>query len=265
MSKENVQLPSWEDIIFEKRNKEYGAYFIRKKYAGNVVLAFLAAILFFGFVLAWPSVMKFIKGKEKVVEVPTKTIRYTDLAPPPPINKNTPPPPKIDIPQVKKIIKFLPPKVTEKEVIEEEEMPTIEEIKQNETGNEEIEGTGEIIFDEPVAEIVDKGTGDEIFMVVEQMPEPEGGMQAVYKFISKNLKYPAKAQRMSIEGSVFVSFVVERDGSIADIQILKGIDPDCDREAARVVGKMPPWKPGKQSGRPVRVKFVLPIKFKLNT
>jgi len=263
MSKQNIHSPSWEDIVFEKRNKEYGAYFIRKVYSKSVVIAFLIAVLFLGLVLAWPSIVKFLKGREKLVEAPVKTIRYTDLAPPPPIDKNQPPPPKIDIPQVKKIIKFLPPKVTEKEVIEEEEMPTIEEIKQNETGGEEVEGTGEIIFEEPVEEIVDKGNGDEIFMVVEQMPEPEGGMQAVYKFISKNLKYPAKAQRMAIEGSVFVSFVIERDGSIADVQVMKGIDPECDREAARVVGKMPPWKPGKQSGRPVRVKFVMPIKFKI--
>jgi protein TonB len=217
-------------------------------------------------ILAYPAIIDFLSNKEVVNEAPLKTMRYTDLAPPPPINKNTPPPPKLDIPQVKKIIKFLPPKVTEKEVIEEEEMPTIEEIKQNETGGEEIEGTGEVIFDEPVQEIVDDGAGEnEIFLVVEQAPEFDGGLAAMYKFIQKNMGYPAKARRMNIEGTVFVGFVVERDGSIADVQIVKGIDSDCDKEAVRVVSKMPPWKPGKQSGKPVRVRFILPIKFKLST
>lgn len=264
MNQQNIQPPAWEDIVFEKRNKAYGAYIIRKIYSKHVVMAFLASILFFGLVLSYPKIATLLKGREKPVEAPMKAVRYTDLAPPPPIDKNTPPPPKINIPEVKKVIKFLPPKVTEKEVVEEEEMPTIDEIKINEIGPDDLEGTGEVIFDEPVAEVVgDGGDENEIFLVVEQAPEYEGGLKEMYKFIQKNLRYPAKARRMNIEGSVFVSFVVERDGSIADVQILKGIDPDCDKEAARVVGEMPKWVPGKQSGRPVRVRFVLPIKLKL--
>jgi protein TonB len=266
MSEQSLPSSNWDDIVFENRNKEYGAYLIRKVYSTHVLIALIISVAVLGIVLSYPAIVDFFFHQEAVSDAPLKTVRYTDLAPPPPINKNTPPPPKLDIPQVKKIIKFLPPKVTEKEVIEEEEMPTIEEIRHNETGAEEIEGTGEVIFDEPVQEIVDDGAGEnEIFLVVEQAPEFEGGLAAMYKFIQKNMNYPAKARRMGIEGSVFVGFVVERDGTIADVQIIKGIDVDCDKEAVRVVSKMPPWKPGKQSGRPVRVRFVLPIKFRLDS
>ena len=255
----------WEDVVFEHRNKDYGAYLIRRIYSKHVILAVIITILFCGLVLAYPTIVEWIKGQTETEEAPLRTVRYTDLAAPPPIQPNTPPPPKLDIPPpVKTIIKFLPPKVTEKEVIEEEEMPTIEEIKQNETGSENVEGTGEVVFDEPVEEVVDAGKGEEqIFTVVEQMPEYEGGYEAMMRFISKNMKYPATARRMGIEGSVFVSFVVDTEGKISEVQTIKGISADCDKEAVRVIEKMPPWKPGKQNGKPVKVRFVLPIKFKL--
>jgi protein TonB len=166
---------------------------------------------------------------------------------------------------VKTIIKYLPPQVTDKEVVEEEEMPTIEEVKQNDIGSENIEGTGEVVFDEPVQEVVQETTEDEdkIFMVVEQQAEYPGGLESMAKFLQKNVKYPAAARRMGIEGSVFVSFVVDKEGKISDPQVVKGISAECDKEAIRVVNLMPPWKPGKQNGRAVKSRFVLPIKFKL--
>ncbi|MBT1710259.1 TonB family protein, partial [Fulvivirgaceae bacterium PWU5] len=169
---------------------------------------------------------------------------------------------------VNTIIKYLPPKVTDKEIVEEEEMPTIEEIKVNEVGSENIEGDAtDVVFDEPVQQVVaDAGNDDDkIFTVVEQQAEYPGGMAEMMKFLQKNVKYPAAARRMGIEGSVFVSFVVDREGKISDPQIVKGISADCDREAMRVVQLMPPWKPGKQNGRSVKSRFVLPIKFKLAT
>ncbi|MBA4055045.1 MAG: hypothetical protein C0490_10060 [Marivirga sp.] len=83
------------------------------------------------------------------------------------------------------------------------------------------------------------------------------------KFLQKNMKYPAVARRMSIEGSVFVSFVIDKEGVLSDIQVIKGISAECDKEALRVIKLMPPWKPGKQNGKAVRCRFVLPVKFKL--
>jgi protein TonB len=88
-------------------------------------------------------------------------------------------------------------------------------------------------------------------------------MEAMMKFIIKNLKYPAQARRMGTEGRVFIGFVVNADGHITDVASIKGISVDCDKEAARVISMMPNWKPGKQNGRAVRVRFVLPVNFKL--
>ncbi len=191
-------------------------------------------------------------------------MKYTDLAPPPPISE-TPPPPRVDIPPpVKTIIKYLPPKVTDKEIVEEEEMPTVEEIKQNDVGAEDIVGTGDVVFDEPVEEVVkEESNADQIFTIVEQMPQPENGMEALYKWIGKTIKYPNAARRMGVEGTVFVGFVVNADGQISDVKTVKGISAECDKEAERVIKMMPPWTPGKQNGKAVKVKYVLPVKFKL--
>lgn len=256
---------SWEDIVFENRNKEYGAYHNRKSYSKSVVIAAIITFGVLGFVLAFPALKELFGSRGPAVDDNKLKNQTVSLDQPPPITPNQPPPPDIRIPPpVKTIIKFLPPKVTEKEVVEEEEMPTIEEIKQNETGTENIEGTGEVIFEEPVEEVKDDGDANKVFLVVEQPPEYEGGLEAMYKFINKNLKYPASARRMNIEGKVFLSFVVDADGSIAEATVLKGISADCDKEALRVIQMMPKWRPGKQSGRPVRVRYNLPIYFKLD-
>jgi protein TonB len=108
-----------------------------------------------------------------------------------------------------------------------------------------------------------KENPDEIFLVVEEGAMPKGGMEAFYKFVRDKLKYPAQARRMGIEGKVFVEFVVNRDGSIVDVKSIKGIGAGCDEEAVRVVQSMPAWNPGKQRGKPVRQRMVLPITFKL--
>jgi protein TonB len=265
MNAEQLKPQPWEDIVFEYRNKAYGAYENRKSYSKHVVLAAIITVVSAALILAYPKIVEWIKGQGDT-EVPVlKTVKYTDLAPPPPI-QNTPPPPQVNIPPpVKTIIKYLPPKVTDKEIVEEEEMPTIEEVKQNDIGAENIEGTGEVIFEEPVEEVVQEEEEDKIFMVVEQPAEFEGGLQAMAKFLQKNLKYPASARRMGTEGSVFVSFVIDKEGKISDVQVVKGISADCDKEAVRVVTLMPHWKPGKQNGRAVKSRFVLPIKFKLET
>jgi protein TonB len=255
----------WEDIVFENRNKAYGAYVIRNIYGKHVLLASLITTMIIALILAFPSISEYFKDEKQAQDVSLKQIKYNELAPPPPIDKNTPPPPKLDIPPpVKTIIKFLPPKVTDKEIVETEKMPTQEEVKQNDTGAENVEGTGEVIFDEPVEEVVKKDNDEDIiFTVVEQQAEFPGGFEAMGKFLGRNMKYPAQARRMGVEGSVYVSFVIDRDGNISDPQIIKGISAECDKEAIRVVKLMPPWKPGKQNGKAVRCRFVLPIKFRL--
>jgi periplasmic protein TonB len=255
----------WEDVVFQDRHRDYGAYTLRRSYTKHVLVGALATFVLLVLVLASPYLAKLLREPTALVSVTeVHAVRYTDLAPPPPV-QNIPPPPRIHIPPpVKTVIKFVPPKVTDKEIVEMEKMPTVEEIKQNDIGAETIEGTGEVIFEEPVAEATgDSGEeeDDVIFTVLEQPAEFAGGIEALKKFLQENMVYPSNARRMGVEGSVYVTFVVDKTGAISDIQVMKGISSECDKEAIRVVGIMPNWKPGKQSGHAVSSRFVLPLKF----
>ncbi len=154
-----------------------------------------------------------------------------------------------------------PPKIQQPEIIE---VPDEEEIEDEIEVDLDVEITEEtvvedIVFEDPVEEEV----AEEIFTIVEDQPEPKGGMAAFYEYVGKKLKYPAQARRMGIEGKVFVEFVVDKDGSITDVKAIKGIGAGCDEEAIRVIREAPKWKAGKQRGRPVKVRMILPITFKL--
>ena len=258
----NVLAQRWEDIVFENRNKAYGAYVLRTFYTKNVAMGVLITFIFFTLVFYSPDIIALFKGEEVVEKLPPRKLVYTELSAPPPIDKPKPPPPQVQLPKLQKVIKFVPPKVVKEEVVEE--IPTIEEIKQHEVAAVEIEGPTEIVFEEPVEEVVVEEDENKIFTVVEQQPEFQGGYEAMMNFIKKNMRYPASARRMGVDGTVYVSFVVSKDGSISEVKTIRGISADCDQEAMRVVSMMPPWRPGKQNGKPVFVRFVLPIKFQLN-
>ena len=107
-----------------------------------------------------------------------------------------------------------------------------------------------------------KLVGDKIFTVVEQQPEFQGGYETMMDFLKKNLRYPADARRRGIHGTVYVSFIIGKDGSITEVKVIRGVSADVDQEAIRVVSMMPPWRPGMQNGKPVYVRFILPVKFK---
>lgn len=258
----NVAASRWEDIVFENRNKEYGAYRLRTLYTKNVLRGVIITIILIALTFYSTDIIALFKGEEVVEKVPPRKLVYTELSAPPPIDKPKPPPPQVQLPKLQKVIKFVPPKVVKEEVVEE--IPTIEEIKQHEVAAVEIEGPTEIVFDEPVQEVVVEEDENKIFTVVEQQPEFQGGMEAMMNFLRKNIRYPASARRMGVDGTVYVSFVVSKDGSISEVKVIRGLSADLDQEAVRVVSIMPPWKAGKQNGKPVFVRFVLPIKFKLN-
>lgn len=119
-------------------------------------------------------------------------------------------------------------------------------------------------FVAPVVEEEEEESAQQIFTVVEEMPDfPDGGLQGLLKFLAKNIKYPVIAQENGIQGRVVCAFVVNKDGSIVDIEVLRGVDPSLDKEAVRVLSTMPKWKPGKQRGKPVRVKYTVPVMFRL--
>lgn len=163
-----------------------------------------------------------------------------------PITEQPPPPPP---PVEQPIIQEIPDEI---EIEEKIEVNFDVDVKE-ETVIKEI-----VISDAPVVE-----KADEIFDAVENSPNPPGGMEAWNKYLGKNLKYPTQARRMGIEGTVYVVFVVNTDGTLQDVDVLRGIGGGCDEEAIRVVKNAPKWEPGKQRGRPVRVRMRLPIKFKL--
>jgi periplasmic protein TonB len=154
-----------------------------------------------------------------------------------------------------------PPKKIQPEIIEVPDEEEIEDQIEIDLDVEMTEATviEEVVFEEAPAE----EDVDEIFTIVEDQPTPDGGMAAFYQFVQKNLKYPAQARRMGIEGKVFVQFVVDRDGSLTEVKAVKGIGAGCDEEAVRVISEAPKWKPGKQRGRAVKVRMILPITFKL--
>jgi len=168
---------------------------------------------------------------DEIMEVPP-----TDIPPPPP--------PQIQQPQVVE--------VPDEEEIEEEIEVNLDVEMTEETKVEQIE-----IKEEPKEDV------DEIFTIVEETATPKGGMAAFYKFVSSKLKYPPQANRMGVEGKVYVEFVINRDGSIVDARVVRGIGAGCDEEAVRVVASSPAWNPGKQRGKAVRQKYTLPIIFKL--
>ena len=203
----------------------------------GLVISLLLAIMAFSYrVYDDTSVTDLSKNdavEEEILEVP-------------PTEQLPPPPPKIQQPQIIEV-------PDEKKIEEEIEINMDTEVTE-ETKVEEIKI-------QPVEE--EKEDPNQIFLVVEETAAPIGGMPAFYEFVGKKLKYPAQARRMGVEGKVFVEFVIERDGSITDVKAIKGIGAGCDDEAVRVLQSAPKWKPGKQRGKPVRQRMVLPIAFKL--
>jgi periplasmic protein TonB len=145
------------------------------------------------------------------------------------------------------------------------EVPDEQEIKEEIKFVFDIEVTEETKIQEVAvveAPVVEEQS-EEIFSIVEENAEPRGGMSAFYQYVSTQIKYPAQARRMRVEGRVFVEFVIGKDGKITDVVAVKGIGAGCDEEAVRIIQKSPPWKPGKQRGKPVRQRMVLPIIFKI--
>ena len=159
------------------------------------------------------------------------------------------------IPITKQEIKPPPPPPPPPEVIEivEDEVEIEEEL--------EIEDTES---DEDIAIEIEEESDDEFFMVVENMPEFPGGDLGLMKYIQRNVKYPPIAKEYNITGKVYVSFIVDKSGSVTNVKIVRGVDKTLDAEALRVVKSLPKYKPGKQRGKAVRVMFTIPINFTLN-
>ncbi|MFN4083615.1 MAG: energy transducer TonB [Bacteroidia bacterium] len=257
----------WVELVFHGRNQAYGAYVLRKQGDNNTIKGILAAILLFVLSVTIPAVVNLIK--ESLPDEPEmKITEVTLLEEPPPIDKNEPPPPPTEPPPpLKSTVKFTPPEIKpDQEVPKDEPPPLQEDMKDKDAGKATVQGSDDGIDASLIENTgTGEGSGPEILTFAEQMPEFAGGLEEMYKFINKNIQYPQMARENGIQGKVLLSFVVGTDGKITQIeQIGKKLGWGLDDEAIRIVKAMPPWTPGKQNGKPVTVKFTLPIKFQLN-
>ena len=268
----------WSDLLFENRNKEYGAYVLRHQ-TGNRNLASILAILVF--VAAIVSLLVIKNEYDRYVAKHTVVVydqgmETSNLKNKAPEVKRAEPIRRENIEEVvekiKCSIKFVAPVIKkDDEVDPKDEMRTQDEIMKSKVsisvfdvlnGSEdgEVLKAKQMLVTEPVKP---KEEETKIFTVVEQMPSFPGGEAALMQYLSKNIKYPPFAEENNIQGRVICTFVVERDGSVSDIRIARSVDPSLDKEAIRVVSGMPRWIPGRQNGQMVRVKYTLPVTFRL--
>lgn len=270
----------WCDLIFEGRNKEYGAYKLRTQTGKRNV----KAIITIAILAALCIVLFYIKaGYDAYQAAHAKNENVTEISA---LNQPKKKEAKVErkvqveekkevVKEVKSSIKFTAPVIKkDADVKPEEEMKTQDQLMQTNTaiGALDVKGNsdqGEIlkvtqrVETEPVKAEPKPEVENKVFDVVEQMPSFPGGPSALMQYLSSNIKYPVVAQENGVQGRVVVSFVVERDGSITDVQVARSVDPSLDREAQRVVRSMPKWIPGKQNGQAVRVKYNVPVAFRL--
>ena len=263
----------WVDIVFEGKNQAYGAYQLRKntgkRNLWSIFIMLIAAAVIAAVVGANAIISAAGEGDADIAA----DVNLSALAEKKPEVEDKAPV-KIEeakpVEQVKSSIKFVPPVVKEdKDVHEDKELKSQDELNETKTalGGFDVKGNTDdadaqvLKAVEEVAQPEPKPAEDKIFDVVEQAPTfKEGDVRA---WLAKNMQYPPIAAENGISGRVVVGFVVERDGSISHVQVLRGVDPSLDKEAVRVVKSMPKWNPGMQNGSPVRVKYNVPVQFKL--
>jgi len=272
-SKLDIFKKEWLDVVFDGRNKTYGAYDLRKLSPKATNIGLFSASIAFVLLLLTPAIARWI-GVDFGGDEPTEQIIETEvvLSEPPPINEEEPPPPPPVEPPPPRVdqVRMPEPKVVPAEQVQDEEPPTVEQLKLADPGSKTIEGdpNAEIRIDLPVGEgevdaEVTESSSDQIFQSVEVQPQPPGGMKAFMEWVGKNYDYPQAAIEAGVNGQVQVSFVVERDGSLTDIKVVRDLKYGTGDAAVKLLGKAAKWSPGVQNGRPVRVAYTLPIRLNL--
>ncbi|HTD41814.1 MAG TPA: TonB family protein [Mucilaginibacter sp.] len=266
ITKLDLYNPEWLELVFDSKNKDYGAYELRQHYASTLVKSmaiafFSVAVLYTGYIVLKPKY------------VPGEVLVYHPVVIPPPTNQKDHPviPPKaqtIKPPAQVATIKY--PSMVPTDDKNATNPPDITDLKTAAIGTETKKGNGEGVN----IDIPDQGTGTVIPSVTEDkpketyeiqvMPQPYGGEAAWGKFLQKNMHYPPAAIEAHAQGKVFLSFIVEKDGHISNIVVERGVGYGLDEEAVRVLKLAPAWKPGIQNGHQVRVKFSMPISFQLS-
>lgn len=281
MAKIDLYDPKWVEMVFAGKNKEYGAYQLRKGTSGRNIKALLilviAAALVGGF-LAW-KVIEQKQAEEQQAYMEAMELAKLQQQAKKEEKKKEPVKPKIEpkkeIPVARETQKFTAPVIKKDELVKEEnQVKQMDKLDEKvAVGTENKEGTKSRLAEAVRSDIAVAApppppapkpeVSNKVFDVVEEMPHFPGGPAALQAFLSSNTKYPVVAQENGVQGRVTVSFVVERDGSITDVRVVRSVDPSLDREASRVVRSMPRWSPGKQNGSTVRVKYTVPVVFRL--
>jgi periplasmic protein TonB len=258
MANERMIIPAFDDIVFNDRNKEYGAYKLRKKYNRTVIWSLAVGIIIIATAIITPfinakALEKRSKRAERQVEIKMENLDQPNeqVAPPPP-----PPPPPSDVVQQQK---YVPPVVVDSIKPEDVSQLMTADEAQTSVKNEEVVE----VVQEVKEEVQEEEAEQAPFVVVEEMPMFPGGDAELLKYIAEHTQYPEVAKENNIQGRVIVRFCVTSKGGVNQVSILKGVDPELDAEAIRVVNTLPPFKPGKQGGKPVPVWYMVPITFTL--
>ncbi len=263
------------DIIFEGRNKEYGAYELRKGYNKRLLTALIAMAVLSALIFISALVAENVKDRKiamaNVDDVQLSEVKDRNEPPPPP---PPPPPPKPPEPPKVEIAKFTPPKIVkDEEVKEDEKPPEIEKIEEAKIGTINQEGTKDVGIVAPpveskgVAEVVApkvvEEDYDKVFTKVENPAEFPGGQSEWTRYLQKNLRYPDEAIDNGTQGVVRVQFIVDREGNISEVQSLNDPGDGLAEEAVRIIKKGPKWKPAEQNGRKVIYRHIQAITFRL--
>ena len=265
----------WVDLVFEGKNQAYGAYQLRKDTGKRNVYSLLVMFAIGVAIAAFVAIKGVVENAMKsdvAIEADVELAKLAEKKEAKVEKKEEPKVEKIEVEKVKSSVKFVPPVIKkDDEVKPEEELKSQEELNKTNTaigafdvkGNDE--AAGEVLKAKEVIAQPEPPKEEEtkVFDVVEQMPTFPGGQSALLQYLSSNIKYPVVAEENGVQGRVIVTFVVEKDGSITDVRVVKSVDPSLDKEAQRVVKSMPKWIPGKQNGAAVRVKYTVPVTFRL--
>ena len=276
MSKVDLIDNSWVELVFENKNKNYGAYQLRKETGKRNVKAMVIVFSTIAIVIAlFYAKIAIENAMPKKVAIETD-VELSKLAQKKEAKVERKEPVKVEqeqkvIEKVKSSVKFTAPEIKKDEDVKpEDEIKSQDDLAKTNTaiGSFDVKGNdeaaGEVLkAKEVIADEKPKEEETKVFDVVEQMPSYPGGQSALFEYLNKSIKYPVVAEENGIQGRVIVSFIVERDGSITDVKVVKSVDSSLDKEAKRVVQSMPRWIPGKQNGSAVRVKYTLPVTFRL--
>ena len=276
MSKIDLISGEWTELVFAGRNQAYGAYKLRQGTGKRNVISIIAVVCLIIACQIGLTIKKAADAEAAKRAAMNQAMQLTQLEQPKKAEvkqKQVKVEPEKVVEQVKSSIKFTAPVIKkDSEVKPEDELKTQDQIMETKTaiGSFDVKGNddvnGEVLKAKEVIAQPEPPKHEEeakVFDVVEQMPSFPGGPSALMEYLHDHVKYPVVAQENGVQGRVFVSFIVERDGSITDVRVVRSVDPSLDREAARVVSSMPRWTPGKQNGSAVRVKYNVPVSFRL--